>query len=98
MTWIVSQSTLGERGSPPKIPFGNLRTPDGRRVDDVRPGELASLLIAARVPGVSHENGKFVNAEAYGAFIGSLRKTAGDKEEAAWLEQHRPKATPGAGE
>lgn len=98
MTAITTLAHLGDKpGPPPKIPYGNLRLPDGRRVDDVKPGELATVLIAAGVPGVSHEHGKSVNAERYAEFSAALRKEAGDKAEAAWLELHRPKAAPGDG-
>jgi hypothetical protein len=92
---ITSGKVLSGANTPTKIPGGDLRLPDGRRVDDVKPGELAAILIAAGVEGVTHEQGKNVTAQAYSDHLAKIRTAAGDRAEAEWREQHRPKLQPG---
>jgi hypothetical protein len=49
---------------------------------------IARVLIGAGVPGISANNGRGVNADAYLSYINSISKTAGDAAIQAWLASH----------
>ena len=49
---------------------------------------IARVLIAAGVTGISANNGRGVNADAYVAYIAQVSKTAGDAAVATWLAGH----------
>jgi len=49
---------------------------------------IARVLMAAGVTGISANNGRGANADAYVAYIGQIYKTAGDAATAAWLAAH----------
>jgi len=59
--------------------IGKLTLPDGRQLDAVSGGELARVLIAMGVAGVSHANGRQTNAKAYAAHLEELGDAAGKK-------------------
>ena len=67
--------------------LGKLKLPDGRELDAVGGGELARVLIQEGVPGVSHENGRQKNVEAYAAYLEAIEKEAAAKAVAARLRQ-----------
>jgi hypothetical protein len=49
---------------------------------------VARVLIGAGVSGISANNGRGVNADAYVAYIAQVSKTAGDAAVASWLAGH----------
>jgi len=67
--------------------IGKLTLPDGRVLDDVGGSELARILIQEGVPGVSHENGRQKNVEAYAAYLDAIEKEAAAKAVAARLRR-----------
>jgi hypothetical protein len=69
-----------------KTPHDDLRLPGGRRLGDVH-GNLAALLVG--IPGVSYENGRLANAEAYAALLGKIHDDGGRTSVAAWLNAHK---------
>jgi len=69
--------------------LGKLKLPDGRRVADVKGGELARILIREGVPGVSHENGRMKNAQAYAEYLDEIAKEAAAKAVTPRLRERR---------
>jgi hypothetical protein len=53
-----------------------LPLPRNQRVADLTPPQLTTLLTDAGIPGVSHDNGRRQNLEAYAAFLDGVRKPA----------------------
>jgi len=58
---------------------------DGRKIGAIPTTELTTLLVAYAVPGVSAENGRAVNIEAYAAHIAKLRAAGGEEAVQRWI-------------
>ena len=91
--------TKSKNGLPPeKLSGGNLRLPDGRRVDDVRLSELSRIFSDLNIEGISPEMGKQDCAVAYSKHLDKLKNEAGDNAVNNWLEKHRPQLKAGRAE
>jgi hypothetical protein len=78
-------------GTPPRTSADSLLlpgSPANRVFANVASDVVTRTLIAAGVPGISANNGRGVNADAYVAYIAQISKTAGDAAVAAWLAGH----------
>jgi hypothetical protein len=58
----------------------------GKLLADVPSAELTRWFIGAGVAGVSHEQGRAQNAEAYANHIARIHTVAGDRAVAEWLQ------------
>ena len=83
-------SRLTSRNGIP-ISADNKTLPDGRKVSDVRPGEMARMLIKAGVP-VSHEMGKHQLAQRYHEFLEGIEAEGGARGVSEWMIEARAKA------
>lgn len=68
-----------------------LPVPGGGTIASVSAAELARCGVAAGVPGMSHENGKQANSDAYAQFVAKGKAAAGEAWHAEWLAQHGDK-------
>ena len=81
---------VSTRELPIHDPFGrDVTLPDGRNAADINPSEIARVLIAAGVPGITHAMGKVAILDAYRSYLATLVQEAGDKAVDAWMEAHR---------
>jgi hypothetical protein len=65
--------------------YDHLPLPQGAKVVDLGNAQLASVLAARGVPGISHSNGREENLKAYAVHLDKIRKEAADKAEEQWL-------------
>lgn len=77
---------------------GDLRLPDGRRIEDVRGAELNRILRELNIEGVTAEAGKQDCALAYVKHFDAIKESAGESAIVRWLEQHRPQLKMGRAE
>ena len=84
-------SRLTSRNGIP-ISADNRLLPDGRKVADVRPGEMARLLIKAGVPAITHEMGKHQLAQRYHEFLEGIEAEGGARGVSEWMIDARAKA------
>jgi hypothetical protein len=61
----------------------------GQVLGQVPSAELTRWFLQVGVSGVSHEQGRAQNAEAYGRHIEKIAKVAGDKAVSEWLNQQQ---------
>jgi hypothetical protein len=84
--WVPGAGAPASSNSYPRTPYDALPLPGGRQLGDVPGAELAAILIELKVPTASHENGRAINAAAYGQFIEALKAEAASRAVQAWLE------------
>jgi hypothetical protein len=96
MTVTVTKTKFGL--PPEKLSGGNLRLPDGRRVDDVRLSELSRIFRDLNIEGINPEMGKQDCAIAYSKHLDKLRDAAGNSVVESWMEKHRPQLKMGRAE
>ena len=85
----VISRLISRNGIP--VSADNRLLPDGRKVADVRPGEMARLLIKAGVP-VSHEMGKHQLAQRYHEFLEGIEADGGARAVNEWFENAKAAA------
>lgn len=72
-----------------RTPHDALELPGGYRLGDVQDAELVRILIVACVPGVSSENGRATNAEAYAAHLKLIQDEGARSALAKWFTHAR---------
>ena len=76
-------------GIPPRTPHDALPVPGDRFLGDVQSDELTRMLIRAGIAGVSWENGRAANADAYAKHLSQIKEDAGNRAVAEWLLANR---------
>jgi hypothetical protein len=77
------------RPSHSKTAHDHLQLPDGRRVGDLRNGEIVGLLTRLGTPGVSPFDGRAANIAAYAAHVDAIKAEAAQNGLAAWLDKFK---------
>lgn len=73
-----------------KTPYDHLPLPGGTgKLGATRDGDLVRILTRHQVPGVSAENGRQTNAQAYAAHIERIKTEAATRAVNEWLAAGR---------
>jgi hypothetical protein len=68
--------------------FDHLTLPGNKKPRDLSSADLARVLLAAGIPGVSHAQGREENLAAYAAHLEIMRKRAADNVVSEWIKAH----------
>jgi hypothetical protein len=67
----------------------DLQIPGGRKIAECNNSELVSILTRAKVPGVTNNQGRAQNLEAYAAYLNGMGEAAGRAAIKGWLGSYK---------
>lgn len=76
-------------GTTAKTPYDHLVLPDGRKIGQIEDGDLCRTLQGLAVPGVSPENGRATNVNAFAAHVERIRAEGATAAMNNWLSAAR---------